>query len=273
MSDFRRELVSVIIPTWNRANLIGNAIRSVLDQTYSNLELLICDDGSTDNTREIVSGINDNRIKFIEGLHTGVPAAPRNRGIYESRGMWIAFLDSDDLWLPDKLEKQLRRTNELNCLASSTNAVRFVPGMGEKDTFIYWKKPRIIFDNLLAGNLIISSSALIHRSIFDKAEGFPEEKDLKVGEDYALWLRVLTQTDCAYINERLVIYTDEPKISVRSKQVNIWEVKKKVFNNFKLWAGQQKIDNKFIRKTERWFLYQLSNLPAIFVNTYKKYTR
>ncbi|MBM2813991.1 MAG: hypothetical protein HW421_753 [Ignavibacteria bacterium] len=273
MPDKNNELISVIIPTWNRANLIEKAIGSVLAQTYSNLEVLICDDGSTDNTEEIVSSINDKRIRFIAGTHAGVPAVPKNRGITESKGEWLAFLDSDDLWFPAKLEKQLRRAKELNCLASSTNAVRFVPGEGEKDTFIYWKKPRINFNNLLAGNLIISSSAMLHRSIFAKTEGFPEEKVLKVGEDYSLWLRVLTQTDCAYINERLVVYTDEPKSSVRAKQVNIWEVKKIVFNNFRNWAERQGIAPEFVRKTERWFLYSLPNLPSILINGYKKYSR
>lgn len=100
------KLISVIIPTYNRADKIEKSINSVLEQTYSNFELIVVDDGSTDNTKEIIDGIKDNRIKYIYQNNAGACAA-RNRGIAESVGDYIAFHDSDDIWHKDKLEKQM----------------------------------------------------------------------------------------------------------------------------------------------------------------------
>jgi glycosyltransferase involved in cell wall biosynthesis len=99
--------VSIIIPTYNRANLIGETIRSVLNQTYTNWELLIIDDGSQDNTNEVVSAFSDNRISYFLIKHCGIFGKVRNEGIKISKGDYIAFLDSDDLWSPDKLQIQL----------------------------------------------------------------------------------------------------------------------------------------------------------------------
>ena len=98
--------VSVIIPSFNRAGVIEKAIKSVLEQTYTNLELIIVDDGSTDNTREVVTSISDPRLKYVYQENAGACVA-RNRGIDAARGDIIAFHDSDDLWYPDKLSKQI----------------------------------------------------------------------------------------------------------------------------------------------------------------------
>src|SRR4051794_13419670 len=99
--------VSVIIPTWNRAATLGPAIQSVLNQTYPPREVLVCDDGSTDNSVDVVAQLDDQRIRWLPGGRGGRPAIPRNRGIGAATGEWLAFLDSDDEWLPDKLERQL----------------------------------------------------------------------------------------------------------------------------------------------------------------------
>src|SRR5262245_1813867 len=99
--------ISVIIPTWNRAQSVKRAISSALRQTHPPHEILVCDDGSTDNTEEVVRAMGDSRVRWIAGPHAGCPAVPRNRGIAASKGDWIAFLDSDDAWLPEKLEAQI----------------------------------------------------------------------------------------------------------------------------------------------------------------------
>ena len=103
----RNPIVSVIIPTYNRAHLIDKAIKSVLNQTYQDFEIIVVDDGSTDNTNEVLKNFTDSRIHYI--FHTsnlGVSAA-RNTGIKTSQGEYIALLDSDDDWLPEKLDKQV----------------------------------------------------------------------------------------------------------------------------------------------------------------------
>ena len=109
--------ISVVIPTWNRADTIEKAVRSALDQIVLPFEILVCDDGSTDGTEQIVKSIGDERVKWIPSPHSGRPALPRNRGIRESKGEWLAFLDSDDAWLPDKLEKQLNLAKKMGCRA------------------------------------------------------------------------------------------------------------------------------------------------------------
>jgi glycosyltransferase involved in cell wall biosynthesis len=101
-------LVSIVMPTYNRADLIDESIQSVLDQTYQNWELIIADDGSIDETEKIVKGFRDARIQYHRFTHSGGFGIARNRGIKLSKGFFIAFLDSDDLWRPDKLTHQLR---------------------------------------------------------------------------------------------------------------------------------------------------------------------
>lgn len=96
--DNKQPSVSVIIPTWNRELRLKKTIESVLVQTLFPLEILVCDDGLTDNTFEIVKSLNHSKVKWILGEHSGLPAVARNRGIRESKGEWLAFLDSDDWW-------------------------------------------------------------------------------------------------------------------------------------------------------------------------------
>ena len=100
--------VSVIIPTYNRAHLVGRAIRSVLNQTYQDFEIIVVDDGSTDNTEEVVKSFNDPRIRYIRHEKNRGGSAACNTGIRAARGEYIAFQDSDDEWLPEKLEKQMQ---------------------------------------------------------------------------------------------------------------------------------------------------------------------
>ena len=101
-----KPLVTVIIPTYNRAKTIERSINSVLSQSYSNLELIVVDDGSSDNTKSVVENIDDSRVRYIWQNNSGACAA-RNNGINNARGEYIAFNDSDDTWKPNKLEKQL----------------------------------------------------------------------------------------------------------------------------------------------------------------------
>ena len=107
------DLISVIIPTYNRAHLIKRSVESVLNQTYKNLELIIVDDGSTDNTKEIIDSINDKRIIYVKQQNQGACAA-RNNGIDLAKGKYIAFQDSDDIWHLNKLEIQIQKLKENN---------------------------------------------------------------------------------------------------------------------------------------------------------------
>ena len=233
--------VSVIIPTWNRANTIERAIISALNQTIPDLEVLVCDDGSTDNTFEIVNSIKDPRVKWISGEHSGMPAVPRNRGIKQAKGEWIAFLDSDDEWLPEKLEKQLTIAKESCSMAVAANAYRLMPGKGISGVMVKWDKKTISFDDLVKENHVVCSSAFIHISFFKKNVGFPEDPHLKAIEDYALWVRVATECSFSFIHEPLLIYTDDPVGSVRNEGFDDGLLQRTyVLNNFIRWCNTRK---------------------------------
>ena len=118
-----RDLVSVITPAFNSGRFVSETINSVLSQTYQNWELIIVDDGSTDETVKIVKSFQekDNRIKLFENESNKGSAFSRNLALRNAKGKWIAFLDSDDVWHPEKLEKQIKFMTENNCLFSYTN--------------------------------------------------------------------------------------------------------------------------------------------------------
>lgn len=249
--------VSVIIPTWNRADTIEKAVRSALDQTVPPSEVLVCDDGSTDNTHGIIRSINNPRVKWIAGARSGRPAIPRNRGIRESKGDWLAFLDSDDEWLPKKLEKQLLLVEQLNCKAACTNAYQYIPGEKKKGELLSWDQEKITFKDLLKVNQVICSSTLLHRSLFEMVDGFPDGEELKVFEDYALWLRVATQTDFAFLNESLLFYCDDPENSIRRESVEVWSQRQKVLMDFRTWGGKKNISNEYLREAKKQYLFAL----------------
>ena len=118
------ETVSVIIPTWNRAISLQRAVRSVLNQTYPVKEIFICDDGSTDDSRNVIMEMKESRITWLDCGRNGRPAIPRNMGIQKSSGDWLAFLDDDDEWLPGKTGEEIIFATKKKCKAVSSNANR-----------------------------------------------------------------------------------------------------------------------------------------------------
>lgn len=210
--------VSVIIPTYNRCERLKLTIESVLKQTYQDFELLICDDGSTDDTHEMVMAFNDERIRWLEGSNSGGPATPRNRGIAEARGEWLAFLDSDDLWEPTKLERQIEVVKESKFKAVCTNAKVLVNGEILTKPYFHFLEDKIYtFKDMLMVNWVICSSMMIHCSLVERVGNFPVSKTFKVGEDYVLWISVAMDTDIYFIKDQLVTYRDEPNDSIRGE--------------------------------------------------------
>lgn len=247
--------VSVIIPTWNRAATVENAIRSVLGQTLPVKEILVCDDGSDDTTEDIVRAYADRNVIWCPGPHTGLPAIPRNRGVKRSTGEWIAFLDSDDAWITTKLEIQLLAAEESCCKAVSSNAFRRSPNGCVNGNVLVVCRKRLSFGDLLVSNSVICSSAVIHRSLLPTIEGFPEEPALRAIEDYALWLRVATQTHIVCVDDPLVDYKDDPITSIRRESEDLWTQRKHILNNFLSWAERHDIKGAYTRaatKQLRW---------------------
>jgi len=239
--------VSVVIPTWNRSTALERAIQSVLSQTYAPLEVLICDDGSTDDTEQIVKSINDSRVIWLAGEHSGRPSVPRNRGICNSIGEWVAFLDDDDTWMPEKLAEQVELVKKLTCHASCTQAFG-TDGVNGVDIYnLGWFGQRLQFRDLLQGNRVICSSALIHRSVFSRVGVIPEAISLTSMEDYAFWLRVATVTDFAFVSEPLVTYTDSPLTSLRSVCTDAWRQNRVVYGSFLAWGCKKRIGSSYLK--------------------------
>lgn len=185
-------IVSVIIPTYNRAKFLSCAVESVLKQTFRNFELIIVDDGSRDNTQEVVSRYEDKRIKYVKHeINRGLNFA-RNTGISYSRGKFIAFLDSDDEWMVRKLEKQLKIFRESNCknLGVVYVGMKLIFAEGKAKYVIPKKRGDISEFQLRNDGVRGGSNALVCKKIFEKEGNFDESKYLWGGwDDVEMWIR------------------------------------------------------------------------------------
>lgn len=195
--------VSVIIPTYNRAAQIGEAIQSVLAQDHPNLEIIVADDGSTDGSADVVAEFGD-AVRFFSLPHSGQPAVTRNRGLDQASGDFVAFLDSDDLCLPGKLTLQ-------------SAALEALPraGLVYSDGYYFREDPEQptgrlleglptpsgdVLGDLLRGNFLLSPAMLlIRRSCLLDAGPFDEDPALVVSEDFELWMRFAARFPCFYV--------------------------------------------------------------------------
>jgi len=206
-----KPMVSVVLPTYNRARTLGRAINSVLGQTFRDLELIVVDDSSTDDSKTVVSGFNDPRIHYVRhDVNRGANAA-RNTGIKISRGEYLAFQDSDDEWLPEKLEKQV------NLLAAADGAVDVVytgclRWKGDGATYIPGEHVAVkegdVHRQLLTGNFITTQTVLARRCCLVECGLFDEEMPRL--QDWDLWIRVARRKRFAYINEPLALAYHSP---------------------------------------------------------------
>lgn len=244
--------ISVIIPNYNRANDLIKAIKSVLNQSYPVHEVLVCDDGSTDNAKQLVADLNDDRVQWIDCGRNGMPSIPRNIGIAKSSGEWLAFLDNDDTWLPNKLEIQMQLLEKSKLLASSTNAFRIDKDNNNLGKYHNSDLPNVLsLEKIYPANWVICSSAIIHRSLIEKAIGFPESASLRALEDYALWLRIASLTTFAYSDDGLINYKDVPSQSIRSKDDGKWQQRERVFDDYYRWCISAEMSGDKIKNARR----------------------
>lgn len=201
MQDY--SLVSIITPTWNCAPFICETIKSVLAQTYQDWELIISDDCSTDNTYKVVEPYlaMDSRIKYIRNDHNSGAAVTRNNALRVAKGRWIAFLDSDDLWLPEKLEHQVRFMEE-NDYAFSYHEYTEMSEAGEDlGVYVSGKKRVSKFDMFACcwpGCLSVMYDA--------EKIGLIQINDIKKNNDTAMWLMVVRKAPCYLLKENLARY-------------------------------------------------------------------
>lgn len=204
----RQHRVSVIVTCYNYAKFLEGCLMSILNQTYQDFELLIINDGSTDNTDEVVSRFLDNeKIRYIKQNNTG-QAIATNNGIMVASGELVAFLDADDLWDPTKLEKQVRLFTR-DTIGVVYSRIKFMNEEGlpiDKELTKKYYTPRsgYVTDALLFDNFIPYSSTVVRKECFDKFGMFnPEYKN---GLDWDLWLRISKEYEFAFVDEPLLTY-------------------------------------------------------------------
>lgn len=194
--------VSVVIPCFNRKKTLSRSIDSVVNQTYKPSEIIIVDDGSTDGTRDFILNSYPN-IKYFFQPKKGVSSA-RNKGIRESSSDWVAFLDSDDEWLPQKLEKQINQLGKYSeIFISHTNEIWIRNGVRVNQMKKHQKYGGYIFDKCLDICRISPSSVLIHKRVLKDVGVFDEA--LQVCEDYDLWLRITSKYSVLFERELLIV--------------------------------------------------------------------
>jgi len=199
--------VSVIVPTFNHAAFLQRAIESIRAQTLTDSEILIVDDGSEDETEAVARQCG--QCVYIKIPHSGLPAIARNAGVRKATGTYIAFLDADDQWLPNKLQLQTEVLDHdpnvglvcSNALiendAGTTRQLYLKPAQG--------KTGRVLPD-LLRDNFIVTSTVLMRRDVFESTGGFSEAQELRALEDYDLWIRVAARTRIHFLSEPLAVY-------------------------------------------------------------------
>jgi len=193
--------ISVIIPTYNQSECLKEAIESVLNQTYKNIEIIVIDDGSTDNTLGVV-GSFDNKIVCIQQKNKGASSA-RNIGIKKANGEYLAFLDSDDMWIKNKLEKQIdfiKKNPEIGLLGTGCYQMINIGKVIHKK--IFPNKNEILQKDLIKYNPFIQSSVMVKKDVFNDIDLYDEK--FKESEDYDLWLRIAQKYKVANLEQALV---------------------------------------------------------------------
>lgn len=198
-------LISIIMPAYNAEKYIEDSIKSVLNQTWSEWELIVINDCSTDNTKTIIDdySVLDSRIFMLSNPTNQGVAYSRNRGVQASHGDWIAFLDSDDLWIPEKLTLQVELLLHQHASFTFTGSA-FIDEYGNKRSFILQVPAQINYKELLKQNLISCSSVLISKSLLLSHP----MKSGNVHEDFVTWLSILRDMNiCAYgLNIPALVY-------------------------------------------------------------------
>lgn len=216
--------VNIIIPTYNRAPLLKHALDSVLSQTFQDFEVIVVDDGSIDNTKQLAESYS--QVCYIRLEHSGLPALVRNSGLRIAYGNYVAFLDSDDQWLPQKLERQvavLDKYPKVGLVCSNALVLEKNRNTGQLYLREGQGRSGWVLKELLKDNFVITSTAVVRRSMLEQVGAFEEITLLRALEDYDLWLRVAAVSEVYYIPEPLAIYRNSPA-SIRAQQsrVSYW---------------------------------------------------
>ncbi|OUW11135.1 MAG: hypothetical protein CBD26_03020 [Candidatus Pelagibacter sp. TMED166] len=231
------KLISVIIPTFNRVDLLKNAINSVLTQTYSNIEIIVIDDNSNDNTESLIKNLNDNRINYIKNKENLKAPLCRNIGINISRGEFIAFLDDDDIWYHNKLEEQIKLFDNSNVgLVYCVTDLFF-----ENYNLTYSTKPQKrgnIFNDILVNNYIGATPSVVVRKEALKSLKIKKNEyfdtSFEARQDYDLWIRICKRWDVDFVSKSLLKQNYRKNlVRISSDLNNHINAHKKINNKYK----------------------------------------
>lgn len=278
--------VSVIMPTYNRANLLKNSIHSVLSQTFKDFEVIIINNYSNDNTLEVINAFNDNRIKIINYKNNGIIAKSRNQGLLHSSGKYIAFLDDDDLWFPEKLELQIKYLTSNPEIDIAYSNAMIIDEHGIRKGILNnptRAKSGKIFLELVNDSFVPMLTVLMRKKVFETIGLLNEDLSLRAAEDYEYWLRASLKFNFGYIDKPLALYRVHSGCATMAiNRPFLWQrvlqrlfvnsdVPKKYFNNiiYKIerldanvadyyWSISDKINAKAYAK--RYFLSNLKRL-------------
>lgn len=199
-------LVSIVIPTYNRSAFLRRAVESVVAQSYQNWELIVADDGSTDDTAGWVSGLADPRIRILPLDHSGNPGRVRNQALKDARGRFVAFLDSDDWWEQEKLSLQVAALLAHPACGWSYTSLRRVDEAGRDIAMAdssWIPEEGFVLDRLVSGNaIVITSTVMVDRTLLESLNGFDEA--FPVAEDFDLWIRLAERSPAAGVAQVLV---------------------------------------------------------------------
>lgn len=225
-----KDLVSIVMPSYNTSKYIEESIESVLNQSYTNWELIIVDDCSTDETDNVVQEyLTDTRIRYLKNERNSGAAVSRNYALREAKGKWIAFLDSDDLWHPEKLQKQIEFMLANNYHFSYTNYEEIDEKSNPLGVFVTGPKKitkQGMYNYCWPGCLTVMYNAEI--------VGLVQIEDIKKNNDYAMWLKVCRKTNCHLLNEQLAKYRK------RSGSISRHGIKTMIGWHYKLWHEAEK---------------------------------
>ena len=237
-------LVSVIMAAYNAEKTIEQSINSVLNQTYPAVELLVVDDYSQDRTVKLVENImaRDNRVRLIYNKENSGVSYTRKHGLEEAKGAWIAILDSDDIWAPEKLEKQIILQKKMNADLLFTGSA-FMDSDGQPIDWYLHAPSEVTYRHLLKQNVLSNSSSLVRKELYEKHYAVGDG----MHEDFAVWLGILKEGKKAYgVDEPLLTY----RIAKSSKSGNKIKAAKMNWNTYR-YVGLNPIEASYY---ECWYM-------------------
>lgn len=255
-------MVSIVMPAYNAAQTVSESIDSILMQTMSDWELIVIDDGSSDDTVNILSryASKDNRIRFYQNEKNSGASYTRNRAVELAKGEWIAFLDSDDIWRKDKLKKQLDVASRHSDMVICYTASSFINDNGQSYGYVMEAVDKVTYKMLLKKNLLSCSSVMIRASVM-KGIKMPSDK---MHEDYYVWLNVVRSCGVAYgINEPLLIY----RLRSESKSSNRIKSAKMLYNAYRA-VGYNFISSAFL--TVRYSFHSIMKRRNVYASEKSK---